>query len=101
MYTHGDATNAAAKVPIAAVEGLRHAVSWIAWSYTGVPTSGTLQVLDAGDVIFDIDIILACANMIHFGDSALIGTPGADMTIELTGGGLTLKGKVNVCYRDI
>ena len=101
MYAHQDATNSVAKIAIAAVNDLRHSISWIAWSYSGTPVGGTLRVLDAGDVVFDIDVTLTGSDKFDFGDSAIIGSPGADMIVELTAGGVGLKGKVNVCYRDI
>jgi hypothetical protein len=94
---HAPASNTAAVVTYtAAGAGVSHVVSGIAWSYLGVPTSGTIKIEDgSGNTIFSLDTGLAGIGVITF-PRPKKGTPNTDMIITLGTGGVAITGKIGV-----
>jgi hypothetical protein len=93
---HLPAAATAAVVSYAAgAAGVRHVVSGIAWSYSGVPTAGNLKVEDGATTIFSIDIVSAGPGAIPF-PAPRKGSAATAMTVTLTSGGTGITGKLNV-----
>jgi hypothetical protein len=78
----------------AAGAGISNAITGVAWSYNGVPTTGRLTVADGSNVIFDIDITTAGPGVFTF-PFIKKGTANTAMTIKLFAGGSNVVGKVN------
>lgn len=95
---HAPAANTAAVVTYAAVPGLKHVISGIAWSY-GVadPVGGNLTVEDvAGNVVFTIDITTRGAGIIEFPKPKRSAAVNTAMKVTLAAGGGTSVAKVSV-----
>ena len=91
------AVNTAAVVTYAAVAGLRHHITGVAWSYAGgIPVGGRLTVTDAGAVVFDIDIAEEGAGLLMFPKPKMNALVNTAMVVTLAAGGAAIFGKVNV-----
>lgn len=88
------ASNAAVSLTYGAQQNTRHIINGLAWSYSGGSASGSVQVLDQGVVIFNMDITAAGNGSITFPDP-LAGSPGRVLTITLAAGGSSVTGKIN------
>lgn len=93
---HEPAANTAAVVTYAAAPALKaHVISGVAWSYDGVPTNGSLVILDGAVRIFAVSITTAGPGFIPF-DPPFKGTDAATMTVTLAAPGGAVSGKLNV-----
>ena len=79
----------------AAGAGVQHCISGIAWSYSGSPTAGNLQVTDGGNIIFNIDITAAGPGVINFMPPKKAAANSA-LAITLAAGGAGVSGKLSV-----
>lgn len=91
-------TNAAATITLAAVAGMRHAISGILWSYSAAPTGGRLTITNGGVTVEDIDITGSGPGVLAF-DPAKLGDTGAAVVVTLAAGGAAVVGKVNLLGR--
>lgn len=93
---HAPASNTAAVITYAAGgAGVSHTLGGVAWSYSGVPTSGNLKIEDgSGTTAFSVDVTAAGPGFIPF-TPALKGTANTAMIITLAAGGSGVTGKVN------
>ena len=89
------ASNTNAVVTYAAVPGVGHLISGIAWSYSGGTPTGSLIITDGGNTVFSIDIASAGAGFVTFNPS-LKTTAGNAMVITLGAGGSGVTGKLSI-----
>ena|SRR5882762_4673256 len=87
-------------VTLAADPVHRHVIDSMAWSYSGVPTGGGLQITDNGTTIFDLDITVAGGNTVVFRNGLGSTLLGNAVTVTLDAGGLGITGKLNVEWHD-
>jgi hypothetical protein len=93
---HVPAVNTAAVVTYGATPGLRHCLTGVGYSYSnGIPTGGRLTITDAGNTVFDIDIVEEGAGAILFPKPKRC-TSGSAAVVTLAAGGAGIQGKVNV-----
>lgn len=78
----------------------RHVIDSMAWSYSGVPSGGGLQVTDAGATIFDLDITVAGGNTVLFRNGLGSIALGNALVVTLDAGGIGVTGKLNVEWHD-
>lgn len=89
-------SNAAAVVTVAAVAAKCHAVSGVAWSYSGSPTSGSLTIENgSGTTVFSLDITAAGPGSVLFG-KPMRGAANTALIVTLAAGGSGVVGKVNL-----
>ncbi len=94
---HAPAANNAAVVTYAAVAGVRHAISGIAWSYSAAPTNGGLTIQDvSGTTVFTIDITAAGPGVIIFPRAKKSAAVNTALIVTLAAGGGGISGKVSV-----
>jgi hypothetical protein len=86
--------NAAATVTYNAIVGLSHVLSGVAWSYSGSPTGGNLQITDGGTVVFELDITSAGPGFVPFSPPKRFAVD-SQVVITLAAGGSGVSGKVN------
>lgn len=93
---HAPAANTAAQITYAAVAKRAHAVSGVAWSYSGTPTGGNLKLENgAGNTVFALDISSAGAGLIVFPHPKR-GAPNTALIVTLAAGGAGVSGKLSV-----
>lgn len=95
-YAAGSA-NATVSIGLSAMVNVVWNVSQIVYSWSGALASGSvLQVIDGSTTIFEVD---ACIALNQIGNvsfvTALAGTAGNSMTIQITAGGLLTVAKLN------
>ncbi len=94
---HAPAANNAAVVTYAAVAGVRHCISGIAWSYDGDPTGGNLKVEDvSGTTVFSIDVTSKGPGVIIFPRAKKAAAVNTALIVTLAAGGGSVSGKVSV-----
>jgi hypothetical protein len=95
---HAPAANTAAVVTYAAIAGLRHVVTGIAWSYVGgTPTGGNIKIEDvAGTVVFSLDIDKSGPGSFEFPIPKKSAAVNTAMIITLAAGGAGITGKISV-----
>ena len=94
---HRPAANTAAIVTYAGAAGLKHALTGIAWSYSGTPVSGSVTIEDgAGTPILQLDILHSGYGDIQFVRPIKSSAAHLAMVITLTPGGAGVIGKMNV-----
>lgn len=91
------AVNTAAVVTYAAVAGVRHVITGMAWSYYGqVPVGGSIIVTDAGATVFSEAIADEGCGFFIFPEpkqSAIVNTA---IVITLAAGGAACFGRLNI-----
>jgi hypothetical protein len=93
---HAPGANTAAQINYAAVADRRHALSGVAWSYSGAPTGGQLTIEDgSGSVVFRVDISAAGPGVIYF-TPPKHGGQNTALIVTLAAGGAGVSGKVAV-----
>lgn len=93
---YATASNAAAVVTVAAAATKCHAISGLAWSYSGSPTSGMVKIEDgSGTTVFSLDITAAGPGSVLFG-KPMRGTVNTALIVTLAAGGGGVVGKVNL-----
>jgi len=94
---HTPAANTACKVTFpAGGKGYCHCISGIALSYNGLPVGGRLTIEDgAGNIIFDVDIIVAGLTQIVF-PQCQKGSDNKAFIVTMTAGGSAVVGKLNI-----
>lgn len=93
---YATASNAAAVVTVAAAATKCHAISGLAWSYSGSPTGGTVKIEDgSGTTVFSLDITAAGPGSVLFG-KPMRGTVNTALIVTLAAGGGGVVGKVNL-----
>ena len=92
------AVNTAAIITKAAVAGLKHVITGIAWSYAGgLPTGGNLKVEDvAANIVFDIDITEEGPGFVPFNPPQKTAAAATALIITLAAAGAAVTGKVNI-----
>ncbi len=84
------------KVDYAAVEGMKHAITGVAWSYVGGTPTGSLKINEDGHSVFYIDITSAGAGIIAFPLPKKSSAANQPMQIILGAGGTGITGKLSV-----
>ena len=94
---HTPAANTAAVVTYGAAAGVRHAITGMAWSYSGgIPVGGRLTIADAGVVVFDFDITDDGPGAIEFPRPKMNAAVNTALVVTLAAGGAGVTGKLNI-----
>ena len=94
---HEPAANTAAIVTYAAVAGVKHIITGIAWSYAGGIPSGSLKVEDvSGTTVFVMGITEEGAGVITFPRPKKAAAVNTAMIVTLAAAGAAVTGKVSV-----
>ncbi len=99
-WLEGEEADSGVLLTYAAVADRRHVLGLVAWSYSGSPTEGKLQILDGlsqEDVIFSIDITAAGPGHITF-DPPLCGSVNKALAVNLWPAGGSVVGTVNATH---
>jgi len=90
------AANTAAVVTYAAVADATHVIGTVAWSYSGAPTNGSIQITDGGAVVLDLDIIAGGPGSLNI--KMRFGVNSA-VVVTLAAGGIGVSGKLCILGR--
>lgn len=75
-------------ISLAANSEQYNVIDWVAWSYNGAPTSGSLEIKNntANTTLLKVDITAGGPGELVFGDRGLVGAKGAELLITLADG---------------